>query len=175
MLSMFIHSPRLPGLAAGTRIARQETLALTSHRDQADLNKRLAQLSLAAPTDAQREKDFHAWLDVKDNTPLLSALNLHRDPERGRTHLVVEEVFYTPKASREARHKFRVLRCGVFRIADVRGELERIMCLDPGEGQEYIDSILDEADSIRTGTRIPFLTLSYGKGVQSWLRGSACA
>ena len=170
-----IHSSRLPGLSASTQHPKLATHTLTSHRDRANLNKRLAQLSLSAPSNAQREKDFHTWLDVKDSMPLLSALNLYRDAGRGHTHLVVQEVIYTPKASREARHKFRVLRCGVFRIADMRSELERIMRLDPGEGQEYVDSIIDEMLSASGGARVPFLTLSYGKGVQPWLGGGKCA
>ncbi|KAI0919587.1 hypothetical protein AcV5_001613 [Taiwanofungus camphoratus] len=115
--------------------------------DYAELNERLAKLSLANSALAQKEKDFHAWMDATDHWPLANALYLHRDPRRGRTHIVFEEVVYTREASHEARNKFRIVRCGVFRVADVLDEIERRMRLDPGEGVEYVKDVLDEMDS----------------------------
>ncbi|KAH9943610.1 hypothetical protein B0H21DRAFT_695519 [Amylocystis lapponica] len=135
-----------------------------AHKDLADLNDRLAAMLLALPSDAQREKDFHAWLDVVDNAPLISVLNLHREAQRGRTHIVLQEVVYTPKASREVREKFRVLR-----------ELERIIRLNGGEGAEYVASVVDEMELATRGYGVPFVILSYGKSMQPWLGGGEFA
>ncbi|KAL6306515.1 hypothetical protein BKA93DRAFT_729329 [Sparassis latifolia] len=142
------------------------------HKDKAELHDRLAKLAVSQPGAAQKEKDFHAWLEICNQTAFHHALGLRRDPSRGRTHIIFQEVVYTPKASAQVRLKFRILRCGVFLIADVLGEIERLMNLNPGEGMEYIKSIFDEMDS--TGMRgrgVVFLVLSYGRGVRPWLGG----
>ncbi|GBE86067.1 hypothetical protein SCP_0805910 [Sparassis crispa] len=143
-------------------------------KDKAELHDRLAKLAVSQPSAAQKEKDFHAWLEICNQTAFHHALGLRRDPSRGRTHIIFQEVVYTPKASAQVRLKFRILRCGVFLIADVLGEIERLMNLNAGEGMEYVKSIFDEMDS--TGMRgrgVMFLVLSYGRGVRPWLGGDA--
>jgi len=139
---------------------------------QAGLNDMLAELSLTAPAVGQRDKDFRTWLNLFDMTAVYSALGLHRDPARGPAHIAVLEVFYTPTASQEACTKFRVLRCGVFRIADMYGELERILRID--YAPQFVENLLaDLAAHPRAAERISHLYLCYGKGVMPYVGAGA--
>ncbi|KAH7907110.1 hypothetical protein BJ138DRAFT_1160909 [Hygrophoropsis aurantiaca] len=67
------------------------------------------------------------------------ALGLCRDSSRGRTHIIFFNAIYTPHASRDMMHKSQIDSAGVYRISDVMLEIESMMCVNPGEGKEYID------------------------------------
>jgi hypothetical protein len=84
---------------------------------------------------------------------------------------VFKQVEYAPTATR-LKHKFRVLSCGVFLINDVLRDVEAVMRLDLGEGQEYVDSLFYELEG--DGAKIPFISLSWGDGISSWLSHSEC-
>jgi len=109
-----------------------------------------------------------------DTIALIHALNLQRDPSRGRTHIVFRQVEYTPDASKTIRNKFQIIRCGVFRIADVLSDIEAVMGLDKGEGQEYVQSLIDELDATdHAGQRVPILELKFGDDLETWLGSDA--
>ncbi|KAH8101077.1 hypothetical protein BXZ70DRAFT_107136 [Cristinia sonorae] len=123
------------------------------------------------PQEGQKASDWIKWRDGSHyaNTHALAhALGLHRDPSRGRTHIVFRFMEYTPKASKDIRHKFRVSHAGVFRIQDVLTDIEGLMGLDPGEGREYIDGLL--ADVTRGENQVPILDMSVGDdGIDPYL------
>ena len=80
---------------------------------------------------------------------------------------------HAPHVSWDIRYKFRVVQCGVFRIRGILRVIEALMCLDPGEGREYIDSLLDDIKAVGGGSdRVPALDLSFGEGFQAWSRSS---
>lgn len=152
-------------------------------RERAAQLKRLAELEATDPLKAQRERDWVRWRDSPhegNSYTLAHALRLHHDPTRGRTHIVLRSLKYTPTTAsgkeRDLRDRFTVVGAGVFRIADVTGDIERAMGLDPGEGQEYVDSLIDELDSLGEemgGERpIPILDLTMGEGISPWLGSS---
>ncbi|KAJ6600034.1 hypothetical protein DFH09DRAFT_1129272 [Mycena vulgaris] len=148
-------------------------------REMAATQKKIEAMSLTDPEGAKRAADWSLWCNSNHDATqfgLVHALGLHRDPQRGRTHIVVKEVEYVPTASK-LKHKFRVLACGVFRVKDILRDLEAHMRLDRGEGQEYVDSLFDELDGTRSGpeygTKVPFIDLSFGEGVSPWLGSAA--
>jgi hypothetical protein len=76
--------------------------------------------------------------------------------------MVIKEFEYVPGAT-NLKHKFRVLTCGVFLIKDVLRDIETAMGLDPGEGQEYVDSLISEVPGEHP--RAPFIELALGDGI----------
>ncbi|KAJ3551265.1 hypothetical protein NM688_g4803 [Phlebia brevispora] len=109
------------------------------------------------------------------NTKVLAqALSLHRDPSRGRTHIVIRQVEYVPTTSsgkeKDIRDRFNVIRASVFRIADVLGDIETALNLNKGEGREYIDGMLAELDSLEApGELVPIFDLTLGEDIEAWL------
>lgn len=139
-------------------------------RDIVTVNQRIEKMSLMDASAAQREKDWNAWRDSVDQSPYISALRLHEDPGRARTHLVVEQSVYTPDAGRLAKDKFQIVKCAVLRMSDAYTEIERIMGLDRGEGVEYCDGLLRE--HTRPGMlSVSILTLRFCEGftTSTWL------
>ncbi|KAJ7150914.1 hypothetical protein C8R43DRAFT_1005604 [Mycena crocata] len=144
-------------------------------REMAALQDKIEEMSLTDPEGAKCAADWQLWCNSNHDATqfgLVHALGLHRDPQRGRTHIVIKVVEYVPTATK-LKHKFRVVACGVFRIKDVLRDLELVMQLDPGEGQEYVDSLFAELDSTRSGPKMPFIDLSFGDGISAWLGSSA--
>jgi hypothetical protein len=130
--------------------------------------EKIEHMSLTDPGGAKRAADWKLWCHSNHDASkfgLAHALGLHRNPERGRTHIVFKVVEYVPTAI-HLKYKFRVVSCGVFRIKDVLRDVEAIMGLDPGEGQEYVDGLLDELEET---SKVPFIDLSFGEGVTAWL------
>lgn len=138
--------------------------------------KHVEQLKATDTDAAQRAADWITWRDGSHDAntlALFSALQLQRDPSRGRTHIVFRKVEYTPHASKDIRYKFRVVQCAVFRIRDILSVIERMMGLNPGEGREYIDSLLADLKATElTDDRVPALDLTFGEGVETWLGSS---
>lgn len=77
----------------------------------------------------------------------------------------MRELEYQPQESKDFRLRFHALRIGVFRIRDVLTEIERLMNLDPGEGDAYIQGLFYgmRPDSV------PILVLSWGEGLDEYL------
>ncbi|KAJ6608249.1 hypothetical protein B0H10DRAFT_2068783 [Mycena sp. CBHHK59/15] len=128
--------------------------------EMAAQREKTERLSETDPQGAKRAADWSLWCNsTHDATQfgLISALGLHRDPARGRTHIVLKQVEYVPTAAK-LKHKFRVA----------------VMRLDRGEGQEYIDGLLAEmAATHGDDAKVPFLDLSFGEGVSAWLGSGA--
>ncbi|KAJ7931303.1 hypothetical protein B0H13DRAFT_1959813 [Mycena leptocephala] len=134
---------------------------------------KIERMSLTDPDGAKRAADWQLWCNSNHDATqfgLIHALGLHRNPQRGRTHIVFKQVEYVPTAS-HLKHKFRVLSCGVFRIKDVLRDVEVIMGLDHGEGQEYVDSVFYELEGAHA--KVPFIDLSFGDNISAWLGSGA--
>ncbi|VDC07635.1 unnamed protein product [Peniophora sp. CBMAI 1063] len=100
------------------------------------------------PVIGQQLTDLSEWMDAPAQhrrDAHISALGVHRDPSRGRTHILMEGMAYTPDASDDPRYKFTVTTAGVFRISDVLQSIELSLGLTAGEGQSYIQSRIDKA------------------------------
>ncbi|KAJ7753791.1 hypothetical protein B0H16DRAFT_1690696 [Mycena metata] len=139
-------------------------------RDRVKARKKIELMSLTDPDGAQRAADWSSWCNSNHDAMqfgIVHALGLHREPQRGRTHIVFKHVEYMPTATK-LKYKFRIVACGVFRILDVLHDIEIIMGLERGEGQEYVDSVLDSVLPQMHGM-IPFTHLSFGNDVQAWL------
>ncbi|KAJ7034504.1 hypothetical protein C8F04DRAFT_1234152 [Mycena alexandri] len=135
-------------------------------RERAEALKKIELMSRTDPDGAERAADWLSWCNSNHDAMqigMIHALGLHREPQRGRTHIVFKQVEYVPTATK-LKHKFRVLVCGVFRIKEVLRDLETVMRLDRGEGQEYVDSVFPEMHEM-----VPFAHLSFGNGVTAWL------
>jgi hypothetical protein len=132
--------------------------------------QKLKALELAGDkTTAKREADWQAWrVEANDEQTMLlvSALGLHRDRTRGRTHIVFKLLEYVPH-ERQLRHRFRVVQCAVFRIADVMQDIERMLSIDPGEGREDLESV----DASQSDDLVPMYELLFGEGLSTWLGG----
>ncbi|KAF7338746.1 hypothetical protein MSAN_02197000 [Mycena sanguinolenta] len=127
----------------------------------ADLEK-IEHLRLTDPDSAKLAEDWALWSKQSRFDPLVHALGLHRDPTRGHTYIVFQVVEYVPTATK-LKNKFPVVSCGVFRIKDVLHDIELIMGLNRGEGQEYVESLFSE--SAGRPARVPYIYLSFGDGI----------
>lgn len=152
-----------------------------SHSDRYNSIKKLEKLRKEDSFAAQRHADWMEWRDspaAYRKNAHVSALGLHKDPSRGRTHIVLQLVEYTPNTSKDPRTKFTIVATGVFRIKDALKMIEPSMGLRPGEGSSFLQEVFDEVDSDRTAkpsadvTLIPILDLSFGKDVETWLGSS---
>ncbi|TFK74991.1 hypothetical protein BDN72DRAFT_603689 [Pluteus cervinus] len=112
--------------------------------------KKLELLKLADPSAGERSEDWIKWRTSHHGVPIdiaMHALCLHRDPNRGDTHILWYGVKYTPDAGKDVGQKFTIETAGVFKITDVLTEIEKSMNLNKGEGREFIDEILGELKS----------------------------
>ncbi|KAH9841137.1 uncharacterized protein C8Q71DRAFT_440672 [Rhodofomes roseus] len=137
-------------------------------KDIADLNKKIELLSLTNSSAAQREKDWNAWRDAVDQWPYVNALRLHENPDRARTHLIVEQSVYAPNAGPLAKDKFKIVKCAVVRMADAYSEIERTLQLNRGEGREYCEGLLRDQPQVGIPL-VSFVILRFGEGVTAWL------
>lgn len=149
-------------------------LPIDVNRETAAGLKRVKELGeTVGASAAQKAADWMKWRQAPhfaNNYGLMHALGVHRDPSRGRTHIVFKSLVYTPSKSKDIRYKFQVESIGVFRIADVLGDIERGMNLNKGEGQVYIDEIFEEIDAMHDRDQlVPILDFSVGKGIETWL------
>ncbi|KAJ7695336.1 hypothetical protein B0H16DRAFT_1843041 [Mycena metata] len=143
------------------------------HKDECrELFKTQKEMELMALTDpdgAKRATDWSLWCNSNhdaNNLGLIHALGLHRDPKRGRTHIMFKKVEYVPTATK-LKHKFRIVACGVFLIKDVLRDIETVMRLDLGKGQEIIDDPFYASDGAHAN--VPFVMFSFGDGVPALL------
>ncbi|KAJ7746466.1 hypothetical protein DFH07DRAFT_962942 [Mycena maculata] len=123
------------------------------HNLQNQMPKEIEAMSVTDPEGAKQAADWSLWCSSNHDATqfgMIHALGLHRNPQRGRTHMILKVVEYVPMASK-LKHKFRVRACGVFGIKDVLCDIESVMGLNRGEGQEYVDSLFDELDDTWIG------------------------
>ncbi|EGO04047.1 hypothetical protein SERLA73DRAFT_175780 [Serpula lacrymans var. lacrymans S7.3] len=152
----------------------------TMCREMAEYSSHVEELGKVNPQAAQCATDWSKWRTgflTVDHYAFVHALGLHRDPSRSRTHIVFCYVEYTPHASKDLKHKFRINSCGVFRIVDVLADIEHAMGLDKGEGAEYIQNCLqdptfnsDVSSSSYGEKMIPVPSLFMGVNLQAVLR-----
>ncbi|KAI0060082.1 hypothetical protein BV25DRAFT_1828173 [Artomyces pyxidatus] len=147
-----------------------------SCKETAQSRERAEILKAINPDKGRKAADWIEWRNAphEANTfALAHALGVRRDPSRGRTHILLRQVEYVPRA-KDIRYRFRVSACGVYRIADILTDIEKLMGLDPGEGREYIDGLLEELDNSSVGTdKVPLLDLTTGTGIETWLGSMA--
>lgn len=134
------------------------------------------QMCDADPDATKRVAEWSLWHKSTQKHMVLcmvDALGLRRDPTRGRTHIVLKEILYVPKAN-NPEHKFCVCRCGVFRIQDVLSQLETLLNLAKGDGPKYIAAMLDNVPGVKTasdGAVVPFLHFSGGEDLWATDKG----
>lgn len=142
-------------------------------RDAFQSRKRVEQLKQENPEEATMAEDWINWRQAAnsvDTEALYHALNLQRDPSRGRTHIVFRQAVYTPNDSKSIRKKFQVVNCGVYRIEDVLTDIEDFMDLNGGEGRAYIQGLIDELiEGDHTGDGVPILELKLAPGLEIYL------
>lgn len=111
-------------------------------------------------------------MDLTDYKQYCHAVGLHRDPQRARTHIIIQQIIYTPKASQETREKFRIIACSVFRRADAYGLIERVMMLKPGEGREYVEVMRFQESGVSIHDLAGYVVvLTCGQGIPAWVGG----
>ncbi|KAH7906754.1 hypothetical protein BJ138DRAFT_587334 [Hygrophoropsis aurantiaca] len=144
--------------------------------------KEIEALRSSDPGKAQLKSDWMKWrvgpLGANPDV-LIHALGLHRDPSRGRTHIVFFSAKYTPDASRDMTHKFQIELAGVYRTSDVIPDIEACLGIKPGQGKEYIDGLLADADlkSVRRGRAplFPVMCLLASEGLAPLIGCCLCA
>lgn len=57
----------------------------------------------------------------------MRALGLQRDPSRAWTHVMFQELEYTPDTTGRRQDKFRVMQCGVFKMEDIREFVQKML------------------------------------------------
>ncbi|KAJ7594057.1 hypothetical protein C8J56DRAFT_925905 [Mycena floridula] len=119
-------------------------------KEEAAAMKKIAALEESSPLAARVANDWREWRKqtfVGRDEALAHALNLGRDPERGRTHIIFEAVKYVPEA-KKLRDRFRGIKAGVFKIDEVWPEIETALGLSKGEGKGFLQEMLDEFDHV---------------------------
>lgn len=158
-------------LCIAITVGRDRLLVL--HRDAFQSRKRVEQLKQENPEQATMAEDWINWRQAAnsvDTEALCHALNLQRDPSRGRTHIVFRQAVYTPNDSKSIRKKFQVVNCSVYRIEDVLTDIEDFMDLNGGEGRAYIQGLIDELiEGDHTGDGVPILELKLAPGLEIYL------
>ncbi|GJE94142.1 zinc finger MYND domain-containing protein [Phanerochaete sordida] len=145
--------------------------------DVAKSRARVEKLKSEGSSVAQKEADWVEWRNLSHyaNTfGLQHALNLNRDPARGRTHIVVRQVKHAPDEP-DLRHRFTITHAGVFKLADCWDALDDVLG-GRGEGKAMVADIMNDIDSTsasRGADAVPMLDLTLGDGVQPWLGSMA--
>lgn len=123
--------------------------------------------------DAERATDYKVWSTIDheaNKDALIHALGLHKDRLRGRTHIVVRGVEWVPSA-KNARNKFRVASCGVFKISDILTTVEKLSGITPGTLQKQVDAIIESTDGL-PGQQIPIIFMTLGLGGDVYMNSS---
>ncbi len=138
-------------------------------------------------SEAKKLQDLIKWRRAYEQSTtraFASALGLHKDPSRGHTHIAMQEVEYTPNASRfsDPKSKFRTSRIGVFKISDVVRDIERMSVGPPGNAQAGIDLLIKDMmalDPLIKREKAPVLNFSFertrGGKAKTWLAGGKCS
>jgi len=96
----------------------------------------------------------------------MHAIGLQRDPSRGWTHILMQELEYIPNAIKDYRSHYRVVRCGVFLIKDVLTEIDEILEKEPGWTAEFVERHIGTMHRLKESVRsrcMPMFTLLYGR------------
>ncbi|KAK7677232.1 hypothetical protein QCA50_019826 [Cerrena zonata] len=146
-------------------------------KETAEAKAKAEKLKAEDPKAAQKALD---WIKYRESTTptngsfLAHALGVHKDPSRGRTHIILRELEYRPKQSKDFRFRFHVVRIGVFKVQDVLKDIEGLMQLNPGEGEEYLRDMFEAIDnSSHQREMVPIIDLTWGDGLQTWLGSTA--
>ena len=70
---------------------------------------------------------------------------MHIDPERARTHVLIQEIDYSPR-ERDVRRKFAIVRAGVFRVREVSHGIEALFSLAEGHGEAWVQDLVETAE-----------------------------
>ncbi|THH20173.1 hypothetical protein EUX98_g8631 [Antrodiella citrinella] len=89
----------------------------------------------AADMSKWRNGDHYANLDA-----MIHALNLQRDPSRGKTHIIFRTLENTPgpRVPKDYRDRIRVTRCTVFKVEDILGDMCQLSEGRPRPNKEEI-------------------------------------
>ncbi|OCH91716.1 hypothetical protein OBBRIDRAFT_791940 [Obba rivulosa] len=81
-------------------------------------------------------------------------------PSRGHIPIVLVQLERVRNTSNDPRYKFRIVKCGMFRITEIMSDVEEILSLEPGEGRAHVDGHFTEADAVDAkDARAPVLVL----------------
>ncbi|OBZ66305.1 hypothetical protein A0H81_13876 [Grifola frondosa] len=139
--------------------------------------KQVEELKRTDPLTAEFYADWNRWCDAPKGgitIAQVSALGLQRDPSRGRALVVIREVEYSP-LPKDLLRKFRIKRCGIFRIADVMAANLDSKVADEGakelgELRGQMRMFTDQVSSNHDGLEnVPILDLTFGKGLAGFM------
>lgn len=111
---------------------------------------------------AEDFKHFHQATHFPTYYGPIQALGLPVDGARAWTHILIEELTYSPEAS--VSERLRVARCGVFKVKDVLADINTIMDTPQGWAEAYTKRFMHacQTPGIRAHM-LPLLTLIYCK------------
>ncbi|TCD69332.1 hypothetical protein EIP91_008088 [Steccherinum ochraceum] len=111
------------------------------------------------PKEARRRRDNDKWIQGAQYAIFrgpINALALHRDPSRGRTHVVFLELVYKPK------------------LEDVWEDLDRILQQPAGRAKAKVEksiaSVPAEDDPSTSQPEVPMFMLIYGEEIDTFFR-----
>ena len=130
------------------------------------------------PVRAQHIKDWNTWCQAPLETltraraqAQAQALGMHVDADRGRSHMLIQEVVHLPR-EREVHRKFAIVRAGVFRVRDVLRGIEATFKLAEGQGAAYVherfeswEKSVSAPPELYSEVIFPVVTLSIDRGV----------
>lgn len=138
-------------------------------------------LKIIRPDIARMREDARKWQKGTHYAVLqgpINALALQHHRSRGRTHMVFLEVEHTMVKSSDSRQRLRVSKCGVFKIEEVLGDIERIMLRPKGWALLAVNDFLDDMfPRVQASAQSPFqlglspmLIMMYGDEMEPLLR-----
>jgi len=135
--------------------------------------KTIEVLKRTNPKAAESLARWKVWrTEAYYNEALIHALGVHQDQNRGRTHILVLFIEYTPKASNDLQFKFKVLYCQVLKVSDILANMETIFGPEKNDitkDVEYtLDLFSDKSVKIKPH-KVPLMCLKMGKGLEPWL------
>jgi len=135
--------------------------------------RNIAILKKKNPKAAEKLARWKVWrTEAYYNEALAHAVGVHRDPVRGRTHILVEFIEYTPHLSKDLQFKFKVLYCQVFKVKDILANMDVIFGPEKNDITRDVEDTLNLFSdmSVRVKpTKVPLMTLKLGKGLEPWL------
>ncbi|KAF8656079.1 hypothetical protein AX16_002779 [Volvariella volvacea WC 439] len=109
--------------------------------------KEVEKMKLEDPVGVKFDSDWGKWLKSFALLVPIHALNLHRDINRGRTHIMIYGVTYTP-SSRNLKDKISIVAAGVYKVDEVMYLIEDGMRLSKGEGPKYVKQELQKHETL---------------------------
>ncbi|KAF8652510.1 hypothetical protein AX16_004366 [Volvariella volvacea WC 439] len=100
-----------------------------------------------SPGRAIFDTDWINWFKCFCDRAPIHALGLHRDPTRGKTHIMICHVLHSPTAQ-DLRDKFTIVAVNVYKVDEVLPILEEELDFDRGKGQEHVNDLLEKFERI---------------------------